>query len=418
MKPFVLTISILIISSCASINETVEKLNKAVDDIQYSVTGPQISYTQDYVRVLYRDYRNAPYNQRHVIYLVSDTHNGIVSKAQFKAIKESRNARTFALEAIFPMPKVVPNSAKNSCFHVIDAKTQNANIIAVKPELKSAGFINQIWQANVAKPSQLNYIDETKRSNMRAINQLKLSNSKASEYLKASNIYTDNQCILPENTAPIPLDPNQGLFNDRKYMSYGICHVADYQNIDLGRKYFFYADTTTKKINKYENPNKSFDKSIRFMKDIFSNNDQVAKRKILSEHIDHAQRILNASKNISQNCTSLSKCSTYDELFYGSTHRNYQKNFERCATMIESKISKTAQQFKTKLKAWEQEPIKRQNFCRTQKTVTESYAIKLASIEEQNNILDSEKEKISKIKPYRDANNYWRNSTSATCSIQ
>lgn len=407
MRRILLASLIILLTSCASVQQTME-------DVQYAATGPNISYTQNQVKVLYNDYRTAPYKQGQQIFLASEEHGGLVAVGQFKAVKLYPAARTFALEAIMQMPTTVPKTSADSCFYVVDSKRQNTNILAVRPNFKEAGFVNEIWQANIAKGAQLSFLDSKLMSNKEAQNQLKLQHVQASSYLSNSPIFENNICQLPLNATPQPIDPLNNAFNDAKYTGYAMCHVVNYRNIPAEKRPSYYFDLSNKSYNRYETNDNRFRKALE---EIINFQNRYGTKTILRDYFEYVDSIYKASETDKEACTSRSRCNTYNELFFGSSNRNFNKHYEQCSQMIHAKLQKQKSEYESTLNEWKQAPYARQNACKSQKNIVMTYAEKMDKLVSESRQAKLDVVRISSVKKHLDATNYWRNGTTKTCAV-
>lgn len=407
-KRKVLLVSLaILLTSCASVQQTME-------DIQYAATGPNISYTQNQVKVLYNDYRTAPYKQGQQIFLASEEFGGLVAVGQFKAVKLYPAARTFALVAIMQMPTTVPNTSEDSCFYVVDSKRQNTNILAVRPNFKEAGFVNEIWQANIAKDAQLSFLDSKLESNKEAKKQLAIKHAHARSYLSNSAIYENNICQLPPNATPRPIDPLNNAFSDTKYTGYAMCHVVDYRNIPTEKRPSYYFDLSNQSYNRYETKDKRFQKALE---EIINFQNEYGTKTILRDYFEYVDSIYKASQTDKESCTSRSSCNTFEKLFFGSSNRNFNKHYEQCAQMIGSKLNKQKSKYVIDLNVWEQAPYALQNACNAQKSIVMTYEENMEKILSESRQTQLDLHRVSAIKKHLDATNYWRNSTTKTCAV-
>lgn len=410
MKHIAFVLLLLLASSCTTISESAKEM-------AYQISGPRVSYTQNKVRVSYRESMTAPYRQGQTVYLRSN-HHGVISSARFQLVKEYASTRTVALMAELDMPQTVPVTAEDTCFYLTDSKDNIGNIIGVKEDISEAGFKNDLWQINVARGTQASHVEREIAVLDEDRKALQMDYIEANKYLVSAENYKNGQCSLPANTEPAPQKPHYDLFDSNtKSMAYAVCHMAGYKDITGDNKLFFYTDSTSGKINRYVTEQSDFFESVEYIAGQVVKNKNDNKHERLFAYSRYAEAILNSGNSDADNCVANGRCSLYDQLYSGSRYRDYIPLFEKCAREVGMMVAETSQRYQSSLQDWETFPSRQQQRCNNQKDVVDNYAQNREILDKKQSVLLASQNELKRYRATKASNKAWNAARLNTCPI-
>lgn len=408
MKNLFFVLLLLVISSCTTVSESAK-------DMVYQLSGPRVSYTQNTVRVSYRESRAAPYRQGQAVYLMSN-HHGVISSARFSLVRESASTRTVALMAELEMPRTVPATAEDTCFYIADSKDNNGRVLGVKEDIAEAGFKNDLWQLNIARGTQADHVERELAALDEDKKTLQMDYADAKAYLENSEIYNNGQCALPANNEPAPPKPHYELFDtDTQSMAYAVCHMASYKGMTGGNKGFFYTDAGSGKINRYLTEQSDFFDSVEYIVKQAEKND-IGNERLLA-YSRYANAILNSGNSEADGCIANGRCTVYDQLYSGSPYRDYIPMFEKCAQDVAMMVAETSQRYKTAYQNWLTLPARQQQFCANQTDIFNSYAATLETLNEKHSQLVDSLNELKRYRATKASNKVWNMARENTCAI-
>lgn len=325
---------------------------------------PEIRYSTKQVTIAMREEPKTSLKAGQKIYFASDIH-GVIAE---DILRPSQNNKVFAK---FSLPDKKPVSKDPACFYLT---LDGARSISRSSKGGNVGFYNPTWESIFGKKSQLRTLSQENKQLKEEKSVLKAQLQAANSYLKITGNYINGQCVLSQNSNPQPSSIYSTEFWEfEDLMPYAACLNVKLPGVSNKTTQFL----TKPGVNKFLYKN---------MQRFHSATAQYSSEAAVKQSKMEIDTIANDSMNKrfrSSTCSSFSKCSILEELYFGSPLRSYATAFEACLKATKQHIAQQSGQYREALAKWEKAPYLDKQQCQAQLEISTQAPDRLKQINTQ-----------------------------------